>query len=204
MATTLLTGAADGVIRMVTADGKPPPVTRTDVRVMHLRHPDGTLAAEYRIAGRSPGECNVGSLSSDPETLTCFAEGSVIYKSCWPDPRHGSADCLTSPWDQEIRIIRDPDPDLSGAEYIHVRTPWALELRDPRRPDATLRCMSLGGATFVIDGQRANWACRSGEVEPVGYALGEPARHAGRPWTVSFWPSDDDEVRQATIATVWK
>lgn len=202
--TTLLTGSAEDIVHTV-LEPEPPTITRTDVRVMQLRRPDGTLAAGYRIEGRSSGECEAGSLSSDPLTLVCFADDSVKYGSCWPDPRHDSADCVISPWDKGIRVVQDSDPDRSGAQYISDDLPpWALEIRDPRHPGATLRCQSLAGATFVIDGKRANWECASEEGKPVGHALGQLEQRTTRPWSVSFWPAGDSEVRNAVVATVWK
>lgn len=81
---------------------------------------------------------------------------------------------------------------VSADEAIDpLSLPWALELADGQQ------CGLATGATTVMAGMRANYACEGG-----GWVLGELDR--SQPvWTASFWDGGGSSTTLVDVAAVW-
>lgn len=153
----------------------------------------------------------------------CFAnpfgdpdEGAQL--ACAADPFSGEVTLLTTT--EPLRIAKDaaaPAPDADrdddrrdrddhdrdedrdrtggavGAEEAidPMSMPWALELADGQR------CGLATGATTVMAGMRANYACEGG-----GWVLGELDR-AQPVWTASYWDGEGYITALVDVAAVW-
>jgi hypothetical protein len=150
----------------------------------------------------------------------CFANpfgdpDAGAQHACAADPFSGEVTLLTT--SEPLRVGKDDEaapiaePGATGRGHRHrireharsggavsaeeaidpMSLPWALELADGQR------CGLATGATTVMAGMRANYACEGG-----GWIIGELDR-SQLVWTASFWDGDGYATTLVDVAAVW-
>jgi hypothetical protein len=123
--------------------------------------------------------------------------GNIILDPCFDSAARDPniVVCADSPWAHSAVLLRltEPLPVAAGnAGWEHPELPWALELANRDR------CVVASGATFMVAGLRANYACATG-----AWVIGEVDRRRP-PWSVFYLRSRDSSVLQAVgVRVAW-
>jgi hypothetical protein len=181
-------------------------VDETVARQLNVVGYDGTLREGYEVERTVTGACNPGSasLAYNPNAYRCTYE-EYVADPCLAMQGGASVVCLTGPWDRKLTQVNvhpavsfDPSFVASGQE-----TPWALEIKDPRHPRQTWRCLTLTGATTPIAGNQPNWWCTRADGTGEGRALNDLITGEGPVWKVLFSDADEPELVEADVAVAW-
>jgi len=104
----------------------------------------------------------------------CYGDNSIIYDPCFVIPETNKLFCPRDPKENNGTVLRTveklPEEDNSGWALENTYS-WKMELKDGAS------CYSVGGATFVIGSERANYECDDGR-----WLIGDAA--SGKYWTI--------------------
>lgn len=157
------------------------------------------------VVEETQGSCWTGSGAVErPDAWRCSTVDDVIYDPCFS---RSSADTSVlcpkePPWDMTaVRIdLSEPLPLSMGHEGEDIARVFALETFDGTR------CVFITGATGVVYGERANYACGDD-----WWVIGSPQVSTSMPWTVKMVrmaESPEEEpleyIAEAPVRTVWR
>lgn len=185
-------------------------VSGTQIRQINVVGRDGTLASDYKVEKIVKGTCAPGSIDEfNPNGYRCVFkdEGgtSFVVDPCFAINEGAAVACVTAPWDRTVLKIDLDTPVEFNSTYIasdQDEKPWALELKDPRHPRETWRCMTLTGSTTPIAGNQPNWWCQEGE-NGGARALNDLIVGEGNVWKVLFYHPEESELVEADVVTAW-
>lgn len=181
-------------------------VTQTQVRQTNLVDYFGNISDDYVVEEAIQGHCDSSRyITSNPNAYGCSA-GNQGWDPCLALENGVSAVCLTSgPWDQtliqidlEIPVSFDPSFVASGEPI-----PWALQIKDPRHPTQTWRCLPSLGATAPVSGNQPTWNCDLGDKSWEGQGLNELIVDDGPVWRILFHDRSDANLIEAEVIVAW-
>ncbi len=155
----------------------------TKVVVFHAYDARGHLAHGLTVAKRVKALCSASISTVRPDGWRCFSTSDTIYDPCFSTSLSAKqVVCPTDYFDRAVVVVTLTAPlERPTGEDAHVvkmlrppdLEPWALALSD----GAT--CVFLAGATFVVNGDRANYPCSKD-----GWVIGYPEEAKPGYWVV--------------------
>lgn len=170
-----------------------PAATKTRVEVFSPWS-GGTLRAGYTVVRKAKGgPCWENSLSTDrPDAWRCFI-GNDIYDPCFSGTSRSDVACLDDAFAHRVFLLHLSKPLVAEKNPTTQMLqpsgqPWALRLSNGDQ------CGFMTGATTVLNGDRMNYGCKSGNT-----IFGFPNRSSAL-WTAKSVPWPKHTVTNVGVA----
>ncbi len=154
----------------------------------------GAVSSQYHVVARKKGYCWTGSDASNrKDAFRCFT-GNFIHDPCFASPKGNKVACPTNAAKRDVEVITLtkplPAPNRGGSPDT-----WLIKLGNG------WLCSLDTGATFIVDGKRANFSCPNNV-----WGFGEP-KTKNEPWTILTGPGTPNKknvhLTSRTIRKAW-
>ncbi len=166
------------------------PVTATKLVVIRPFAKNGTLRTGYSVTKRVKGSCWEGSILTNRVDAYRCTTGNFILDPCFSSPTGKKVGCPSKLNPHKVELVRLTKP-LPTANKGGARA-WEIRLAGGNL------CVFVSGASFVLNGMRANFSCLKHNIWAFG------SLHANhQPWKVwTTWVSSSNPKKHGKLKLV--